>query len=108
VDEFYVKKSIYGDFYTDSIGEATSSFLGKGNKLINNLPKPFVKQNERVEKPIEEEKDKESDNQSNLNDKTNLKTEVTSQMNSRESNCRKLLYLAQKGDKENFLNVLEE
>jgi hypothetical protein len=32
------------DFYTQSIGEASASFLQINNNVINNLPKPFVKQ----------------------------------------------------------------
>lgn len=108
VDEFYVKKSVYNDFYTDSIGEASSSFLDRGNKLINNLPKPFVKQNDRFEKNIEVESDRVKESLTTIPEESTLKFEVNSQMNPREINCRKLIQLAQKGDKENFLNVLEE
>jgi hypothetical protein len=35
------------DFYTNSIGETSDSFIGKDGLLINNLPKPFVKQAEK-------------------------------------------------------------
>jgi len=38
---------INNNFYTNSIAEASSSVLEKGEGLINNLPKPFVKQAER-------------------------------------------------------------
>jgi ankyrin repeat protein len=31
------------DFYTDKINEGSKSIIDKGNKLINNLPQPFVK-----------------------------------------------------------------
>ena len=103
-----MKKSIYNDFYSDSIGEATSSFLCKGNKLINNLPKPFVKPNGISEMEDEKEKEIAKDDQSNFTDDySKVKTEFNSQINSREANCRKLLQTAQKGDKENFLNILE-
>lgn len=34
---------VVSDFYTNSIGEASCSVIDKGKKLINNLPKPFVK-----------------------------------------------------------------
>ena len=103
VDEFYAKKSVYYDYYTDSIGEASSSFIGRGNRLINTLPKPFVRHNGRNEKPDNQEKH----NISNIEDFLKVKIEEESQENTRDSNCRKLISLAQKGDKENFLNLLE-
>ena len=34
----------FTDFYTNSIGEASSSILEKGDGLINDLPKSFVRQ----------------------------------------------------------------
>jgi hypothetical protein len=103
VDEFYVKKSVINDYYTDSIGEASSSFIGRGNRLINTLPKPIVRHSGRCEKTDIEEKN----NVGNIDDFLKVKIEDESKENTKDSNCRKLISLAQKGDKENFLNLLE-
>ena len=104
VDEFTKKSSFQNDFYTSSIGEATSSFLFKGKKLINNIPKPFVKQFDR-------------NKETNINDIYNLSPNKSSTINTiqikqsiknnRQANCRKFLHLASKGDRENFLESLE-
>jgi len=76
VDEFYAKKSVYYDYYTD---------------------------NGRSEKPDSQD----NHNISNIEDFLKVKIEDESKENTRDSNCRKLISLAQKGDKENFLNLLE-
>lgn len=111
MDEYYAKKSIYNnDFYTNSIGEATSSFLGKGNKLINNLPQTFVKQDGRFEKKekIEDESNYTVNNSNLKQENANVISNIqVTNKNEREANCRKLIFYAQKGDKENFLNILE-
>jgi hypothetical protein len=97
VDEFSKKSSLQNDFYTNSICEASQSFIDIGQKLINNIPNTFVKQYDRV-KDFNE-----------YNSVNSLSSNQFEQMlkNSNESNCRKLLLLAQKGDKEYFLETLE-
>jgi hypothetical protein len=76
-----IKCSQFNDqFYTNSIGEATSSPI-KEKKLINNLPKPFVKQNTKL--PEEEQPD-------------NIDTKH-----------RRMLQCAKKGDRDAFLEIVE-
>jgi hypothetical protein len=65
------------NFYTNSIGEASQSFLAVNTGIINNLPQPFVKQ-----------------------DKTKIVAEKSDTL------YRKLLVLAKKGDRDGFLEVL--
>jgi hypothetical protein len=65
------------NFYTNSIGEASASFLEVNTGIINNLPRPFVKQSKGV-----------------ADDKSS------------ESLYRKLLLLAKKGDRDGFLEIL--
>ena len=99
VDEFPKISFIDKDFYTNSIHEANPSFVEKGNILINNLPKTFVKQFEKA-----------SENRNEVKKKSNDLDEykIQKQMKSyREANCRKLLLLAQKGEKDNFIKTLE-
>lgn len=71
--------------------------------MINTLPKPIVRHNGRSDQPDINEKD----NISNMEEFLNVKTNEDIKENTRDSNCRKLISLAQKGDKENFLNLLE-
>jgi len=71
--------------------------------LINTLPKPIVRHNGRCDQAENVEKN----NLSNIEDFLKVKTNEGSTENERDINCRKLISLAQKGDKENFLNLLE-
>lgn len=76
------------DFYTNSIGEGPKSLVDKTEKLINNLPKPFVKQNNNVQTMPNEKLEKGSNN-------------------SMDIIHRKLLSSAKKGDRDAFLQAVE-
>ncbi|MFM7854237.1 MAG: hypothetical protein ACKO96_20515, partial [Flammeovirgaceae bacterium] len=96
LEEFSQNSSIQKDFYTNSIGEATESFVEKGKKLINNIPKPFVKQFEKTKefKEIQTNTTKNS-----LQQHKNLPT--------KEMYCRKMLLYAKKGDIEKLQETLD-
>ena len=72
--------------------------------MINNIPQSFVKQFGKFEKI---EANVVSNNISNSKDISKTNTEIRSEISSRERNCLKLLHLAQIGDKEHFLDILE-
>jgi hypothetical protein len=80
IDELEEMRSsmVNTDFYTNSIGEASASFIQVNSGIINNLPRPFVKQDKGV-KQVEEKGD---------------------------ALYRKLLVFSKKGDRDGFLEVL--
>jgi hypothetical protein len=107
---------VHTDFYTNSIAEASTSIVENGNGLINNLPKPFVKQsdkkmgkNEKVGVNINVGKKRvTSPNNNNEKCKSPIKKDEDKSKQRIDELYRKLISYAKKGDRDGFLSVLSK
>jgi ankyrin repeat protein len=102
---------INNDFYTNSIGEASISILEKGQCLINNLPKPFVKQSGSGNKFLISNINK--DNGTRRRDTSGKKLNIIKEEEDKikqkiEHYYRRLLAYAKKGDRDGFLETLSK
>lgn len=94
---------INADFYINSICEASENLLEKGERLINHLPKPFVKQ---AENKILNSVEKKSDDTLNKTAPTEDISIEAKNKKFTDDLYRKILIYAKKGDRDAFLEIL--